>query len=179
MEKRCIRCKKDLDVSYFYKDKTRKDGYDNKCKKCDYKHNRIKYNENRELKKMKYPLGTVLTEQYTNGGRFHLNNKPYVGWFHLINGEFFTGKQPGSFSKKLIQFQKEFPNQQKEAKPLKINKGYYIKKVNEGFARSVGVNEYEKYKNNPLYKTVEVNKDDVDDIFRAKQLIPEINYYFQ
>ena len=41
----------------------------------------------------------------------------------------------------------EFPNS-KKTKPLKINKGYYVKKVNEGFARSVGINEFENYKNN-------------------------------
>lgn len=178
MEKKCIRCKRDLDISNFWKDKTRKDGHDNKCIECDCKQYRIKHNKSKELKKMKYPLGTVLIEQYTNGGRFHLNNKPYIGWFHLINGEFFTGKQPGPYTKKIIQFQKEFPNS-KKTKPLKINKGYYVKKVNEGFARSVGVNEYEKYKNNPLYKTVEVNKDDQDEVFKAKQIIPEIKYFFQ
>lgn len=176
MNKTCFICKELLPISKFWKDKSRKDGYDNKCMICDRKQIKYKITKINELKKMKYPLGTVLTEQYTNGKRFHLNNKPYIGWFYTINGEFFTGKQPGPFSKKLIQFQKEFPNKNKIIQP---NKVYYIKKINEGFAKSVSSDEFKNYINNPLYKTVSLDKNNIEEINEAKKIIPELNLYFK
>lgn len=170
--KKCIICENYLDLNKFYKDSTRTDKHDNKCKECD-KNIKIKKRAlKKELKKMKYPLGTTLLEQYTNGGRFYLNNKPYIGWFHRIDKKFYTGKQPGSNSKLLeTEIKKE-----EIIKPLELNKNYYIKRVNEGFAKKVGINEFEQYKNNPLYKTVEVNLDDIESINKAKEIIPEIKH---
>ena len=36
MNKKCYKCKEDKDVSKFYKDKTRRDGYNNICKECSF-----------------------------------------------------------------------------------------------------------------------------------------------
>lgn len=36
MEKRCSRCKQNLSITNFYKDSSRKDGLNNKCKDCTY-----------------------------------------------------------------------------------------------------------------------------------------------
>lgn len=173
MKKTCIKCKETLTAFNFYKDTTRKDFLNQKCKSCDSLDAKNKRKDKQKLKKMKYPAGTILTDQYTTGSRLFLNNKSYIGWFHIIKKEFFTGRQPGPYSKKLIQYQKDFPTNKKE-KPLDLNMGYYIKKINEGFARSVGINEFEQYKNNSLYKTIEVNKNDPESIYQAKQIIPEL-----
>ena len=43
--------------------------------------------------------------------------------------------------------------------------------------RFMSKNEFEKYKNNPLYKTIEIDKNNPEEIEKAKQLIPETSYF--
>lgn len=173
MNKKCIECKSTKNISEFHKDKTRKDGYCNKCKICD----KINiYSRSKKIRniKMKYPRGVVKTDLYTVGGRFHLNNKPYIGWFHMIDKEFFSGKEPNDgYSKKLTQFQQDF------LKPVieeyKPNIKYFIKKVNEGYVKITDENNYNNYLNNPLYKTIKLDSNNIDEVNKAKQIIPELN----
>ena len=173
--KYCHKCKQNKELEEFAKDGSKKCKYNNKCKQCDIEREHFRKHQKKEFKLMQYPSGTTIPFQYTLGNRLYLNNKSYTGWFHIIGGEFWTEKLPGKFSKKLIQYQKEFPPE--PTKSLKVNKGYFVKKINEGFARSVGVNEFEKYKNNPLYKTIEIDKNNPEEIEKAKQLIPETSYF--
>lgn len=44
----CGRCKKEKEVSFFYKDSTRKDGYRGWCKECVKKHTKVYYQQNKE-----------------------------------------------------------------------------------------------------------------------------------
>lgn len=169
----CPKCKSKKELSEFAKDKSKLSGYNYKCKKCD-REDKVNKNKTRQkIKSMKYPLGITNTDLYTIGNRFYLDNKPYTGYYHIINGEFFTEKLPGKYSKKLIQYQKEFIYKD----GFDPNKKYFVKKINEGYARSVGVNEYQNYINNPLYKTVEINSNNIDEINNAIKLIPEIQSY--
>ena len=57
MTKRCCKCKGVKEKSEFYKDSSRKDGYDNRCKPCRKELNREYSKNNRETileKKRKY-----------------------------------------------------------------------------------------------------------------------------
>jgi hypothetical protein len=48
MEKRCCKCKKWLNVDEFHKDKSRKDGFYNKCKKCSSEKSKKYYIQNKD-----------------------------------------------------------------------------------------------------------------------------------
>lgn len=174
MEKKCVGCKEFKSIEHFFKDKTRKDGYNNKCKICS--DNNI-YNRSKKIKKikMKYPRGVIKDNLYTAGGRFHLNNKPYIGWYHSIDGQFFSGASSSDgYSKKLIQFQTEFPKEKIKIESYKPNIKYFTKRINEGFAKSIGLNDFNNYSTNVLYKTVKVDLNDIESVNKAKELIPEL-----
>lgn len=173
MKKHCYKCKTYKYITEFNKDASKKSGYHHKCKQCDIEKEHFRKNQKKQLKNMKYPSGTTISYLYTNGNRLYLDNKSYTGWYHIIGGQFFTEKLPGKYSKPL----KQYPSELKNQKPLDPNKKYFVKKINEGFVRSIGINEFEQYKNNPLYKSIEIDITNNDDINKAKELIPEISKY--
>lgn len=166
----CHRCKQNKELTEFAKDRSKPSGLNHKCKECDKTNQRNKTKQKQALKAMKYPSGVTNTDLYTIGNRFYLNNKPYIGYYHIIKGEFFTERMPGKYSKTLVQY----PNV-KEI--INLDKKYFVKKVNEGYARLVGANEYQNYINNPLYKTAEFTENNIEEINKAKEIIPEINQY--
>ena len=49
--KKCLECKNDKELKYFYKDKSRKDGYTFKCKECIKSQSNTYYLENKESHK--------------------------------------------------------------------------------------------------------------------------------
>lgn len=46
--KRCSKCKRELDESEFYKNRSKKDGLQNMCKRCSHRRRTRHYKENRE-----------------------------------------------------------------------------------------------------------------------------------
>ena len=48
MTKICSNCKRELDISFFYKNKTKKDGHQSTCKECKKEYNHKDYMKNKE-----------------------------------------------------------------------------------------------------------------------------------
>ena len=91
--KTCIDCKMELSFDNFYIRKSKKDGYDNKCKKCKSVYNRKyrcenidKIEEYRELNREKILISSK---------KLYLESKfePWMNWENrgLYNGEFNHG----------------------------------------------------------------------------------------
>lgn len=170
----CHRCKQNKELTEFAKDRSKPNGLNHKCKECDRKNKADKNKQRQIIKNMKYPSGITNTDLYTIGNRFYLNNNPYIGYYHIIDNKFFTERLPGKYSKELVQYPQDIKNN----KSLDINKKYFIKKINEGFVKLIGINEYQNYINNPLYKTIEIDESNIDELNKAKQTIPEIKMYY-
>lgn len=106
--KTCTKCKKELDVKLFYKDKQKKDGLCSSCKICTRISYKIKHSKLQKIKNLKH------LEEFNN----YLNNgycriKGYEEYDYLINieGKIFSKRRQGGggFIKKHLQ-----------------NKGYYF-----------------------------------------------------
>jgi len=123
---------------------------------------------------IQYPSGILTDSLYTKGDKFILNGKPYIGTYHQIADKSYTGKTPTDTSKQLIPLS-EFLKQKALSKlPFDPNKLYFSKKVNEKHVKKIGVNEYNKRKDDPLYVSVEINLADPTSIQNAIQLFPDI-----
>lgn len=121
-----------------------------------------------------YPIGILKDSLYTKGDKFVLNGKPYIGAYHQIADKYYTGKSPDSKSKKLIPLV-EFLKQKLLSKlPFNPNQMYFSKKTNEKNIKMIGINEYNKLKNDPLYTLVEVDLSNPTSIYNAVKLFPEI-----
>jgi len=70
--KDCWDCKKTLDLSLFFKDKTRKDGHSHQCKECVKKYNQSRKAHIAKLAKEKYQSNQELARQKAK--EYYFNN---------------------------------------------------------------------------------------------------------
>lgn len=77
MKKFCIKCKIEKDIFYFYKDKSKKDGYSKYCKECQNKYSKRWKKENqkkaKEYEKQYYKDNLKKSKEY---GKQWRNNNP-------------------------------------------------------------------------------------------------------
>lgn len=88
--KTCSKCKQEKELSEFYKNKNRKDGYNTFCKECQkeysknnknvYKNNNIQYQKNKSIN---YYLNHE--KNLEKNRKRYLNNKEYYKNYYIIN----------------------------------------------------------------------------------------------
>ena len=61
--KHCWDCKRDLDLSSFFKDKNRKDGHSHRCKECVKKYNKSRQSHLNKLARNRYQSNPELAKQ--------------------------------------------------------------------------------------------------------------------
>jgi hypothetical protein len=101
---------------------------------------------------MKYPVGVIKENLFTQGNEFILREEQYIGYYHSIYDKFYTGKTNTNNSEELIVIGEIFKNNTSNEKH-KDNINYFIKRINENVTKQVDVNQYNLVKNNPLYTT--------------------------
>jgi hypothetical protein len=121
-----------------------------------------------------YPAGIITENLYTSGGKFVLNKNPYIGYYHQIADKYYTESTQTDNSKELTLLSDFIKQQVPEKSSYDSTKFYFIRKINDKIIRNVGVNEYNKVKNNPSYTAIEVDSTDPVSVFEATNKFPEI-----
>jgi len=106
------------------------------------------------------PADKIQNNQYTRGNEYILNGKYYQGYYCIVLGnQYYTGK---TYTNRSIRLTKAEVNVE-PAKPTSLPPQpslirYFIKQVNRQpiVIKEVNEDTFNKFKNNPLYQTIEV-----------------------
>lgn len=88
--KKCGKCKKEKDVSFFYKDKGRKGGYSYCCKECHGKYDKQKYKKNKshycEMSKQRQINHPERNKRYRLKHAYNFTPEQYDVMFNIQQG---------------------------------------------------------------------------------------------
>lgn len=128
---------------------------------------------------MQLPSNLTKQSQYATIGKLFFKDslQPYSGYYNQIGTKYYTGKTYDKDSLELLTLKDTLLLQAKKKVPFNVSKRYFIKKTNETNIQEIGVNEFQKYKGNPIYTAIEVDVTNPSSVQQATTIFPELQKF--
>ena len=128
---------------------------------------------------MQLPSNLTKQSQYATIGKLFFKDslQPYSGYYNQIGTKYYIGKTYDKNSLELLTLKDTLLLQVKNKIPFNVSKRYFVKKTNETNIQEIGVNEFQKYKVNPIYTIVEVDVTNPTSVQQAISTFPELQKF--